>query len=78
MLIGLKDSKMTTKKIICNKCGKTFNEWDTHEDFSIYKHLGYGTKYDGDYLQLDICCGCMEKLIEECAISPITENLGTF
>lgn len=62
------------KETVCNKCGKKFDIWDTQENFSIYTRLGYGTKYDGDNLELDLCCECMEKLIAECAISPIKEN----
>lgn len=60
-------------KIICNKCGKEFDEWDTQEEFRIYSHLGYGTKYDGDKLELDLCCDCMTDLIDSCKISPIIE-----
>ena len=62
------------KQICCNKCGKPFDIWDTQEDFSIDKHMGYGTKYDGDYLKLSLCCDCMEKLIEDCVVSPVIEN----
>ena len=57
------------KEITCNKCGK--------KNFSVYRRLGYGTKYDGDDLELDLCCDCMEKLIDECIISPIVENNHT-
>lgn len=62
------------KEIVCNKCGKKFDIWDTQEDFSINTMLGYGTKYDGDSLELNLCCDCMEKLIDECAISPIKKD----
>lgn len=62
------------KETICNKCGKRFDIWDTQENFSISAHMGYGTKYDGDHLELNLCCECMEKLIDECIISPIKEN----
>lgn len=61
------------KETICNKCGKQFNLWDTQEDFSIKRHLGYGTKYDGGKLNIKLCCDCMEKLIDECGISPISD-----
>ena len=37
-------------KQFCNKCGKPFDLWDTQEDFSIMKRLGYGTKNDGDII----------------------------
>ncbi|MBP5462722.1 MAG: hypothetical protein J6Y20_11470 [Lachnospiraceae bacterium] len=59
------------KKILCNKCGREFDIWDEQESFSIYKRLGYGTKFDGDNLKLNICCDCMEKLIDECVITPV-------
>lgn len=62
------------KEITCNKCGKKFDFWDAQENFSINARLGYGTKYDGSDLELDLCCDCMEKLIDECVISPISDN----
>lgn len=63
------------KKQICNKCGRELDMWDRQEDFTIKKHLGYGTIYDGDRLELKLCCKCLEELVEECKVSPIeTEN----
>lgn len=59
------------KEIVCNKCGKKFDMWDEQEGFSIRTRCGYGTKYDGDEIELDLCCDCMEKLIDECKISPV-------
>lgn len=67
-------SNTANKGIVCNKCGRVFNIWDTQENFSIKRSLGYGTIYDGDKLDINLCCECMEKLIEECAISPIIEE----
>lgn len=62
------------KTIRCNKCGKEFDLWDEQEAYSIYKEqLGYGTKYDGDELHLDLCCDCMERLIDECVITPVLD-----
>lgn len=63
-------SRITT----CNKCGSRLNEWDAQESFRIYSKLGYGTKYDGCELELDLCCKCMEELIDSCTISPIVDN----
>lgn len=62
------------KEITCNKCGKKFDLWDIQEDYSIYRRLGYGTKHDGDNLELDLCCKCMEEIISLCTISPIVDN----
>lgn len=51
--------------------------WDEQEDFSLYRHIGYGSKYDGDTIQLDMCCDCFDKLMDslilKCAISPLKE-----
>ena len=63
-----------TNETVCNKCGKRLDIWDKQEDFTIKSQLGYGTQYDGDYLELHLCCDCMETLIDECVISPITEK----
>lgn len=63
----------------CNKCGKKFDEWDTEESFRFYSPfaLGYGTKYDGSKLELDLCCECMEELIDSCKVSPIVDIYRT-
>ena len=56
---------------VCSVCGKQLDLWDIQEDFTIHKRLGYGTKYDGDDICLKLCCECMEKLIDSCAVSPL-------
>jgi hypothetical protein len=64
-----------SSKIICNKCGKELDMWDMQEGFRMYRRFGYGTKYDGDTVDLNLCCDCIEKLIDSCLVSPIiTEN----
>ena len=59
------------KKLVCNMCGKELDMWDEQEDFSIYRACGYGTKFDGYSIQLDLCCDCMEKLVDSCLVSPV-------
>lgn len=63
-----------SSKVYCNMCGKELDFWDRQEGFSIHTHCGYGTKYDGEYIELDLCCECMENLVEKCEISPISNN----
>lgn len=63
---------LNTRK--CNICGREFDVFDSQENFSINKCLGYGTKHDGDYLNLNICCECMDKIIDNCKISPTNET----
>ena len=58
----------------CNLCGRDLGFFDINEDFSWSKRLGYGTKYDGDYLDLHLCCECLEKIVDKCAVNPIIEN----
>lgn len=65
---------MISSKVVCNLCGRDFDVWDKQEDFSIHKRCGYGTKYDGETLNLDICCDCMEQLIDSCEVSPIEDE----
>lgn len=65
---------MMEKGFVCNKCGKKLDMWDIQENFSIETKLGYGTIYDGDKLNMRLCCKCMERLVDECIISPIIEN----
>ena len=64
--------EIAMKKCYCNMCGKEMDFFDVQEDFSIHTTLGYGTKFDGGYLELDLCCSCMEDVIEHCKIDPVT------
>jgi hypothetical protein len=59
------------REYICNKCGKRMNEYDIQERLSVYQNLGYGSKFDGERVEIDLCCDCFDTIIEECKISPI-------
>lgn len=65
---------MIKYSIICNLCGKEFDSLDKKEGISINKRFGHGTKHDAATINFDICCACMERLIEKCAVSPIETN----
>lgn len=68
---------MAKGKTICNLCGNEFNEWDELENFGIHTRVGYGSKFDGNDIELDLCCNCFDKLIDrllpECKINPIAK-----
>lgn len=70
--------KMAKGKTLCNLCSKEFNEWDEQENFGIHTRVGYGSRFDGDNIDLDLCCECFDKLmgrlVSECKINPIIEN----
>lgn len=61
------------KRTFCNICGKAFDDFDSIGNNKIHKKMSYGSKYDGDYVAIDICCECMDKLIDSCKISPIEQ-----
>ena len=58
---------------ICNLCGKTFDFLDEQENFSMRRLIGYGSRHDGEALSLDLCCDCMDKLIDRCVVSPVVD-----
>lgn len=62
-------------KTVCNVCGKEFDIYDKQEDFTIERHVGYGSKYDGELVSLHMCCDCMDKLIDSCRVKPLTESV---
>ena len=66
------------RKAYCNMCGKEFDWMDMQENFSIYRHIGYGSKHDEEYLELDLCCYCMDKIIDSCKISPVSDQGGIY
>lgn len=63
------------RKHFCNICGKEFDEWDSLNGFSVDVYPGYGSKYDGDNVQMDICCACFDKMVdvltEKCVYNPV-------
>lgn len=63
-----------TEKRKCNLCGESFDVFDVQEDFTIQKHLGFGTEFDGEDLELHLCCRCMNRLVHACRISPIQKH----
>lgn len=63
-------------KKYCNCCGKEYDYWDYNEDISIHRYVGYGSKYDGDEILINICCECFDKLVESCKIPPQMDCLA--
>lgn len=69
---------MRESKVTCNMCGREIYMWDEDNGFSIDTRFGYGSKRDGEKIQLDLCCNCMDKVadyvIQKCKINPIAEE----
>ncbi len=67
---------MIKENRVCNCCGKELDFWDLQEDLTIHKRIGYGSRYDGDEIELRLCCACFDKIIDECSVSPVMEECG--
>lgn len=61
------------KIIYCNVCGQQIGAFDKHNCLSFSKVLGYGSKYDGEFIDIDICPHCFDKLIEKMVIKPFMD-----
>lgn len=65
----------------CTMCGKEFDMWDEQENFCFEHNVGYGSKYDMEKVNVNLCCDCFDKvmdmIIPMCKESPIihTEEL---
>ena len=51
------------KKQKCTLCGKKFDLHDQYADLCFVKQIGYGSVYDGETLDLSLCCECFDSLI---------------
>lgn len=72
----IKKLRVHTVKL-CTMCGKKFDMWDEQENFSIRKTVGYGSGYDGSKINLQLCCGCFDKVLDMivpmCKEIPVTD-----
>ena len=64
----------------CNMCGKSYRLDPKREHhFTCSHEFGYGSRIDGDRLDLDICPKCedefADKVIAMCKVSPMSANL---
>lgn len=60
------DIKTKREQVLCSRCGKPLDVFDTEQGFSIHKKIGYGSEYDGCTINLDLCCDCIDWLIKQC------------
>jgi hypothetical protein len=67
-----KEIKRQETKVICNKCGTTQDlfgedyerEWQANEFQSLSCYFGYGSRYDMESWQFDLCEDCLTELIK--------------
>lgn len=57
------------KSFKCNFCKKEFDVFDEQEGFGFhYSGIGYGSKFDGGSIDIDLCCDCFDKMMDEYVI----------
>lgn len=59
--------------IQCNMCGREMDEADLKNGLCAERRAGTGFVYADKAMRLDLCCDCLDNLIDSCRISPITE-----
>lgn len=69
-----KKEKVRAMATICNICGKVLTKCEEKNHVKINQVMGYGSQFDGDRVDMDICNKCFDKLIERCKIDPIQEE----
>ena len=66
-------------KYLCNICGKELDDLDRQAFLSFNRVMTYGSKHDGECIQLDLCCNCfdnlLDKLLPMCKHSPIVATI---
>lgn len=66
------------RKCFCNMCGKQFDLWDEQEKFGFHYHVGYGSKHDGETIDVDLCCDCFDQVYDQiaakCVYKPTSEE----
>ena len=58
----------------CNFCGRQLGIFDIQEPLLIKNHMGYGSKFDGEVIDIRFCCDCFDAIVEQCEISPVKEG----
>jgi len=64
----------------CNMCGKDLDVFDQQENISYHSRMGYGSKFDLCQVDIDLCCSCFDKVMDEyiipnCLLDPISEEV---
>ena len=58
----------------CNKCGKKMDTFDVRNGLSYEKTMSYGSRFDFEHVRLDLCCECLDNLLESCVVSPFVPD----
>jgi len=69
------------KPTLCNWCKKPLYRKDISGGVSLHKEMGYGSQFDGQLLDLDLCPECSDKFVKmienQCKISMLVDDGST-
>ena len=54
-------------KTVCDKCGVEAKKYESF--IEIYHHFGYGSEYDNEYWEIDLCEKCLLEVIKKSNIT---------
>ena len=52
-------------------CGKEMDDFDIQQGFGYHDRASYGSEFDCQSIDLDLCSDCMDAIIKSCKISPV-------
>ena len=55
----------------CNICGRVLDEFDIQQYATIRTMLLYGSRHDGEVVDIWFCNRCFDDLIDQCTVSPV-------
>lgn len=77
MITKTKKFNERTKPPRCTMCNRILNEFDINGDFSYHKWIGYGSRYDENRLDVELCGECFDKvvsfIVNNSATNPLRE-----
>jgi len=62
--------ELESRIIICNKCGDTSTEKYYHGFQTVTFNFGYGSYFDGEQWELELCDSCIKELAESLKLVP--------
>ena len=57
----MKGTSLLTRCDLCGKTGRADDEFITH---SFRGYAGYGSAYDGEFIQLQVCSQCLDQVLQ--------------
>lgn len=59
------------REVYCNMCGKKMTGFEKSNAFNMSGVAKYGSRFDGERFEIDLCTECLDTLISKCKITPI-------